>query len=89
MAPKEAVTAAKDIFLELVGEAPTLEEIWFDDKRHEWCVTFGIRRRTINTVGNIMGAVQSRELIDYKVVRISDADGTFVSIRNRDDQRAA
>lgn len=90
MSPKEAVARAKAVFLEIVGEEPTLEEIWFEEGKKTWCVTFGIRRRTLKAPGDVLGWSQAlKEAVDYKVVRIRDKDGSFVSILNREGQRAA
>lgn len=87
MEPKAAVAAAKAHFQQAFEENPTLEEIWFEEPKDGgiWCVTLGIRERTqISPLG-----LQSREAKDYKVVRIRDKDGSLVSIKNRDGERAA
>lgn len=89
MEPKEAVKAAKAFFLDIVGEESTLEEVWFDDKADEWCVTFGIRHRSVGGLRSVSGILQPKEVADYKVVRLRNKDGSFVSIRNREGQRAA
>lgn len=89
MTPKEAVSKAKDYFLDIIGEEPTLEEIWFDDSAGNWCVTFGLRRRSPGAPGTLMGTVNFKEVIDYKVVRLRETDGSFVSILNRESRQAA
>lgn len=90
MTPKEAVAAARAFFADNFSEPATLEEIWFEDTSNVWCVTFGIRRRTVKTSGDLLGFNQAvKEAVDYKVVRIRDKDGSFVSILNREGQRAA
>lgn len=90
MSPKEAVTAARAHFLDIVAEPPSLEELWFDDSLQEWCVTFGVRRRLVAQSSSILSTSQQlKEVVDYKVVRIKDTDGSFVSILNREGQRAA
>ena len=82
MTPKEAVAIAKQQLVDLfAGEnllPPTLEEIWFDDGQASWVVTLGVRRADDD--GKIMGRLG---LKDIKVVRISNADGGIVSIRDR------
>lgn len=88
MEPKEAVAAAKAHFQAAFDESPTLEEIWTEDWKDGvvWCVTFGIRPRTqpLSPLN-----LQYRETKDYKVVRVRDTDGSLVSIKNRDGERAA
>ena len=85
---KQAVATAKAYYIDVIGETPSVEEIWFDEPHDEWCVTLGRRRMIKENALSVMG-VQSREVIDYKVVRISDKDGKALSIRNRDIERAA
>ena len=82
MGPKEAIGAAKTYFAELFAEAPTLEEVWFDDMDHVWCVTLG-RAQTMS-----IGMLSPRLFKDYKVVRINDTTGKLISIKNRDGERA-
>lgn len=80
MEVKQAVQVAKSHLVNLFGseitEAPSLEEVWLDIKKHHWCVTFGIRRGSSPLAG--------LNLSEYKTVRINDDDGTLISIRNRE-----
>lgn len=79
---KQVVEVAKAHLIDVLGgelpasEPPTLEEIWFDAKRKNWCVTLGIVRRTSPVAG--------LRLPEYKTVRITEDEGKLVSIRNRE-----
>ncbi len=84
MEAKEAIAAAKAYLEELFGpelmSPPRLEEIWFDESDKAWCVTFGFFRKpdeVLKTTGRYSTYV-------YKVVRLTKATGTPVSIKDRD-----
>jgi len=84
---KQAVATAKAHFNivfadEEIGD-PTLEEVWFDERRKVWCVTIGIRRDVPSR--SLLEPFTRQSQIYYKTVRISDKDGKPLSIRNRDD----
>ena len=48
MDAKVAIALAKqhisEVFADELTSPPTLEEIWFDERKQEWFVTLGIRR---------------------------------------------
>lgn len=77
---KQAVQAAKkhllNVFEAEISEPPSLEEVWQDARKKEWCVTLGIRRGTAPLAG--------LNLPEYKTVRIKLDDGSLVSIRSRE-----
>lgn len=81
---KQAISIARDYIKAMFeGETrskPTLEEIWFDDSEKVWCVTFGIRHRTVS---KNMLMLNQRETADYRTVRVSK-DGTPLSIKLHD-----
>jgi hypothetical protein len=86
MTPKKAVAVAKlhlgDTFAGEMDYSPRLEELWFDEVTNDWCVTLTIWRK--NPTGNplLFGPTE------LKVVRIRDADGKAMSIRNREPSAA-
>lgn len=88
LSPKEVVAKAKEHFTNVFGsetEAPTLEEIWYEEGSDLWCVTLGIRHQTITVrrSGGLLNADEHKKRIaDYKVVRLS-SDGSFISIKDR------
>ena len=86
MTAKEAVEVARAYFLDLMGEKSTVEEVWFDYGQQLWCVTLGRPRIVRDTT---LFTPSQREILDYKVVRIKDDDGTPISITNRESGRAA
>ena len=77
---KVAVLAAKKHLQNVFdGEGikpPSLEEVWLDQRKHEWCVTLAIRRPG--------GTFAGLNLAEYKTVRLRDSDGSLVSIRSRE-----
>ena len=77
---KQVVQVAKQHLLSVFGaeieHPPSLEEVWLDAKKHEWCVTLGIRRGSSPLAG--------LNLPEYKTVRVKDSDGSLVSIRRRE-----
>ena len=83
MDAKQAVAIAKkhfqDIFAEDSIAPPVLEEIWFDHSEKVWNITLRMQRRTASAAD----ALGLNTLRDLKVVRVSDEDGTPLSIRNQ------
>jgi hypothetical protein len=81
---KQAISIAREHFSTLFeGEAqgrPTLEEIWFDDAEKVWCVTFGIRHRS---VGASPFTMETRQTADYRTVRVTEG-GKPLSIKLHD-----
>ena len=77
---KQAVNSARQHLLTVMGSEisgpPSMEEVWFDAKRREWCVTLGILRGTSPLAGI--------NLPEHKTVRVKDSDESLVSIRNRE-----
>jgi hypothetical protein len=77
---KKAVEIAKQhalmVFESEIDHAPTLEEVWHDARKKQWCVTLGIRRGASPLAG--------LNLPEFKTVRIDDKDGDLVSIKNRE-----
>jgi hypothetical protein len=85
MNAREAVTLAKQYLLEmLLGEdiePPTLEEVWFEDKKKVWKVTLGVRRKSVPD--SAAGRLGLSQLPDYKTVTILERDGSVVSVKDR------
>ena len=77
---KQAIQAAKkhllNVFEAEISQPPSLEEVWQDAKKKEWCVTFGIRRGAAPLAG--------LNFPEYKTVRVRSDDGSLVSIRSRE-----
>ena len=82
---KEAVAIAKDhlnkAFVDEIASPPTLEEVWFDEREDEWCITLGVRRKAGSALVDI---ITGRPRPDYRTVRVSDKDGKPTSIKIRD-----
>ena len=80
---KKAVEVAKAHVINILGaelsDAPTTEEVWFDSKKGEWCITLGILRG--------MSPIAGLKLPEYKTVRLNKTDGSLVSIRSREFSR--
>jgi hypothetical protein len=89
MDAKQAVATAKAYFVELVGENPSVEEVWFEPTNKTWCITLGRSRMLRQETGGLVTTGAKREVIEYKIVRVSDEDGKPVSLMNRDAGRAA
>jgi hypothetical protein len=85
---KEAVAVAKNYVQELfVGEHLSLEEVWFDDAKKNWCVTIGFRRERLANQGAISewsNALGGRYQMHYKTVRVFDKTGKVVSVKNHE-----
>lgn len=82
---KEAVATAKKYFAEVFegeGSPPTLEEVWFDSEKGEWCITMGVLRQAPSS--KIFDPLGRENSTHYKTVRISDETGQPISIRNRE-----
>jgi hypothetical protein len=89
MDAKQAVAVAKVYFLELVGVEPSVEEVWFEQSSKTWCITFGRSRMLLDGTGGLVTPSVRREIIEYKIVRVSDEDGKAISLLNRETGRAA
>jgi hypothetical protein len=83
---KEAVGLAKKYIGEIFADEPIsdlgLEEVEFDNSSQNWLVTIGFWRQWKNPSGGISVLVPRTR--DYKVVRIADADGKMLSVKNRE-----
>ncbi len=83
---RAAVKSAKKFVAEMFEDEPIrnigLEEIEFDHAQGTWSVTIGFAREWRESE-SVMRALAS-PCRTYKVVRISDADGTVQSIRHRE-----
>lgn len=91
MEAKEAISLAKALVAEMFASEltspPTLEEIWFDEKKDEWFVTVGVRRPTNDVEVDRPWDVFSgkrKTIPDLKVVRISNKAGTIPKIVSRE-----
>ena len=86
---KQAVAAAKVHLLDVFGaelmSTPRIEEVWFEDVGRIWCVTLGFFRKPDELATKAAGTYST---YDYKVVRIEDASGNPLSIKNRDQVAA-
>ncbi len=94
MEAKEVATAAKQHLADIMADEsiapPTLEEIWFEPSEQVWYVTLGVRRLAERVAaGSVANRLGLSRLPDYKVVRISDKDGSALSIRDRLPQMLA
>ena len=89
MDAKQAVAVAKAYFIELVGVEPSVEEVWFEQSSRIWCITFGRSRMLLDGAGGLVMPGARREVIEYKIVRVSDEDGKPISLLNRETGRAA
>lgn len=83
----EAIAIAKkyvgEIFAEERATDVALEEIAYDEQHRSWDVTIGFSRPSIpSTAFDLFGGALSRTRT-YKIVRISDPDGTVKSIKDR------
>lgn len=82
---KQAVVVAKNYLIDVLSdeavELPTLEEVWFEDKKGHWQVTLGVRRKFASDTA--AGRLGLSFVPDYKTVTISDKDGRVVSVRDR------
>ena len=79
MEAKEAIARAKrhisEMFADELTSPPTLEEIWFDERKKEWFITLGVRRPSNDVVRDPWTdplAGKTRLAPDYKVVRIGE-----------------
>lgn len=87
---KDAVAAAKRYVADLFAQEGVsnlgLEEVEFDEQAGEWRVTIGFSRPWDSVTGwaaLTTAPVNPRRA--YKVVRISDATGAALSVKNRGD----
>ncbi len=83
---KQAVHVAKTYLSDLLSEekvaALTLEEVWFDDSHGQWCITLGVHRQLGIALTGLTG------MPSFKSVRVADADGHVISVRNRTSEAA-
>jgi hypothetical protein len=89
---RAAVSRAKDelqhIFADEKMENLGLEEVEYDDSAKTWAVTLGFFRRWPTPEGALAALGSRLGLREYKVVRISDATGQLISIKNRETSDA-
>ena len=86
---KEAVLAAKAFIADLYqDESPQnigLEEVEFNSAQNEWIVTIGFSRPWEEPKSAFAAiAAASTAKRSYKIVRIADATGEVLSVKNRD-----
>ena len=89
---KEVVTHAKQHVLDLFAEEKLtnvgLEEVELDEQANEWIVTIGFSRpwdEPRNTLAALAApSVYARRA--YKVVRVANANGAILSVKNREAQ---
>lgn len=84
MDTKEAINLAKNYVADMFADEGIsnlgLEEVSFDDKDKLWNITLGFSRSWEKN--NAMTALGVNPGRSYKIIRISDADKTIVSINN-------
>jgi hypothetical protein len=87
MNANEAVAMAKkhfgDVFSAEQIQGVGLEEVEFEDANDVWSVTIGFSRADVRNPMAIFVGGQRPDARVYKIVRIKNADGVLVSIRNR------
>lgn len=87
---KEAVSAAKRYLADVFSGEPIadlgLEEIEFDPASETWNITLGFSRSWVSTDSFLLSKPRKpdAEGRTYKVVKIADADGKVVAVKNRD-----
>jgi len=88
---KQAVRTAKDYVSDLFSEEQIrnigLEEVEFDDTSKVWLVTVGFARPWENA--GFLASAGLAEPRSYKEVRLSDADGQVLSVKDRRIAKAA
>ena len=82
---KEAVRVAREHAAGVFdGETIRIEEVWFEDKTAEWCVTIGLpRAEPISDLDRTFGKRPAARM-HYKTIRIDDKSGAIKSVRNHD-----
>lgn len=87
---KEAVARAKTYLAELYSDEKIsnvgLEEVELNDQSNTWTITIGFSRPW-DEPRNPFAAITSQPLVlkrSYKIVRVSNIDGTILSVKNRD-----
>ncbi|MGN6488639.1 MAG: hypothetical protein ACTHLT_12595 [Devosia sp.] len=87
---KQAIAIAKDFVVDVMAdEQPTnvgLEEVRFDDHAGNWLVTIGFSRPW-NAESGPLGA-WSNPRRDYRMITVSDANGTALAMQLRDEIEA-
>lgn len=88
---KDAVTYAKQHVLELFEDEKLtnvgLEEVEIDETANEWIVTIGFSRpwdEPRNSLASLTSSAFPRRA--YKIVRIANANGAVLSVKNREAQ---
>ncbi len=96
MKVREAVAAAKDHIQELFADEQIanlgLEEVEFDEATGTWTVTLGFSRpwdKPVGPLANLAPLELRPWRRDYEVVKISDATGSLLSIKNCETADAA
>ena len=86
MDAKEAVSTAKKYVQDMFSEERIvnlgLEEVEFDDSDRAWHVTLGFSRPWDEPRSVLAGLGDVRPKRAYKVIRISDASGKVISVKN-------
>ncbi len=84
---QEAIKKARDYVGVLFEEEP-ITDIGLEEVEHDsntWKITIGFNRVWKNPTNNVIAMMtQSSAQRYFKVVTISDADGTLISIKNRE-----
>jgi len=89
---KDAVQVAKDYARQLFADEGVinlgLEEVEFDEQAGIWSVTVGFSRPWDKPSGALATLAQRLSIPgrSYKVVRILDASGNVISVKNRESK---
>jgi hypothetical protein len=98
MKVREAVTAGKGYIQDIFGDENIanlgLEEVEFDETTNTWTITLGFSRPWDKPAGALarlegVGVDLRPWRREYKVVRLSNATGELLSIKNRETTDAA
>ena len=82
---KEAVQIAKEHAAAVFdGESIRIEEVWFEDKSTEWCVTIGLQRSEPSSGLDFALNKRPGTRMHYKTVRIDAVSKVIKSVRNHD-----
>lgn len=90
---REAVTKAKaylaELYLEETISNVGLEEVERDDQTKAWNITIGFSRPWDEPRNPFAAITKQPSFLkrSYKLVRVDDATGTILSVKNRDDVR--
>src|SRR6266568_6708452 len=92
----DAIQKAKDYAKDFFGEESVgsvqLEEVRFDDSREVWEITLGYYvkdTRPFSGLAETMAHLQGEKRFErkYKIFRIRDSDGVFLSMKIRETQK--